>query len=64
MKRTVWSAGGCDSWYLDAHGKNTTLWPRSTLDFRRRLASFDAAAYTLTPRRPRRHAGHREDVTA
>ena len=37
MKRTVWSAGGCDSWYLDAHGKNTTLWPRSTIDFRRRL---------------------------
>ena len=48
MKRTVWSVGGCDSWYLDAHGKNTTLWPRSTLTFRRRLASFDAEAYTLT----------------
>ena len=48
MKRTVWSAGGCDSWYLDEHGKNTTLWPYSTIDFRRRLASFDADAYTLT----------------
>ena len=48
MKRTVWSAGGCDSWYLDSHGKNTTLWPYSTIDFRRRLASFDADAYTLT----------------
>ena len=48
MKRTVWSVGGCDSWYLDAHGKNTTLWPRSTIDFRRRLASFDASAYTLS----------------
>ncbi len=61
MKRTVWSAGGCDSWYLDAHGKNTTLWPYSTIDFRRRLASFDADAYTLTP------AGSpalREDVSA
>ena len=61
MKRTVWSAGGCDSWYLDAHGRNTTLWPYSTIDFRRRLASFDADAYTLTP------AGSpalREDVNA
>ena len=48
MKRTVWSAGGCDSWYLDSHGKNTTLWPYSTLEFRRRLASFDTDAYTLT----------------
>jgi len=26
MKRTVW-ASGCKSWYLDARGKNTTLWP-------------------------------------
>ena len=57
MKRTVWSAGGCDSWYLDAHGKNTTLWPHSTLDFRRRLASFDADAYTLTTRRRAPRAG-------
>ncbi len=26
MKGTVW-ASGCKSWYLDANGKNTTLWP-------------------------------------
>ena len=25
------------SWYLDDTGRNTTLWPRSTWDFRRRL---------------------------
>ena len=49
MKRTVWSTGGCASWYLDAHGRNTTLWPRTTFDFRRRLASFDAEAYRETP---------------
>ena len=62
MKRTVWSAGGCDSWYLDSHGKNTTLWPRSTIDFRRRLASFDADAYTLTT--AAKPAATREDVSA
>ena len=49
MGRTVWTTGGCQSWYLDAHGRNTTLWPRSTVDFRRRLASFDADAYQETP---------------
>jgi cation diffusion facilitator CzcD-associated flavoprotein CzcO len=49
MGRTVWTTGGCQSWYLDAHGRNTTLWPRSTFDFRRRLASFDANAYQETP---------------
>jgi hypothetical protein len=62
MARTVWSVGGCDSWYLDAHGKNTTLWPRSTVDFRRRLASFDPDAYTLTT--APKHVADREDVTA
>ena len=30
MARTVWSTGGCASWYLDEHGRNTTLWPRTT----------------------------------
>jgi cation diffusion facilitator CzcD-associated flavoprotein CzcO len=23
---SVWNTGGCSSWYLDAHGKNTVLW--------------------------------------
>ena len=49
MKRTVWSAGGCSSWYLNAHGKNTTLWPRTTFAFRRLLARFDAENYDLEP---------------
>jgi cyclohexanone monooxygenase len=49
MGRTVWTTGGCDSWYLDAHGRNTTLWPRSTVDFRRRLSTFDVDAYVSTP---------------
>jgi len=37
MARTVWSTGGCSSWYLDRHGRNTTLWPGFTFAFRRRL---------------------------
>jgi cyclohexanone monooxygenase len=49
MRRTVWSTGGCSSWYLDAHGKNTTLWPRATFTFRRLLARFDAENYDLEP---------------
>lgn len=47
MKRTVWTRGGCDSWYLDEHGRNTTLWPKSTFTFRRELARFDADAYDV-----------------
>jgi cyclohexanone monooxygenase len=51
MKRTVWTTGGCSSWYLDEHGNNPTLWPRSTVTFRRELASFDADAYAVTSRK-------------
>ncbi|GAB2875031.1 flavin-containing monooxygenase [Nocardioides pacificus] len=47
MKRTVWSAGGCASWYLDDHGRNVTLWPKSTFTFRRQLTRFDVEAYDV-----------------
>ena len=47
MGRTVWTTGGCASWYLDARGRNTTLWPGSTWGFRRRTARFDPAAYRV-----------------
>ena len=47
MRRTVWSSGGCASWYLDEHGRNTTLWPRATFTFRRLLSRFDADAYEV-----------------
>ena len=48
MKRTVWNTGGCSSWYLDAHGKNTVLWPRATFTFRQALGEFDIAAYDVS----------------
>jgi cation diffusion facilitator CzcD-associated flavoprotein CzcO len=40
MEGTVWVAGGCQSWYLDSTGRNSTLWPRPTWSFRRRLERF------------------------
>ncbi|MDT4939051.1 MAG: hypothetical protein QOG80_2722 [Pseudonocardiales bacterium] len=48
MKQTVWSRGGCASWYLDAHGNNTTLWPSFTFRFRHLTRTFDLAAYHTT----------------
>jgi len=44
---TVWSTGGCASWYLDASGRNRTLWPGSTATFRRRTRRIDPAAHEL-----------------
>jgi cyclohexanone monooxygenase len=48
MKQTIWSTGGCSSWYLDDHGRNTTLWPGFTFTFRQMTRKFDLAAYDTT----------------
>jgi cation diffusion facilitator CzcD-associated flavoprotein CzcO len=45
MRGTVWNTGGCASWYLDAEGRNTTLWPDFTWKFRQRTRRFDAEHY-------------------
>jgi cation diffusion facilitator CzcD-associated flavoprotein CzcO len=45
MQRTVWNTGGCASWYLDAEGRNTTLWPDFTFKFRQHTRRFDAENY-------------------
>jgi hypothetical protein len=40
MEGSVWTAGGCQSWYLDETGRNSTLWPQTVRRFERRLARF------------------------
>ena len=47
LKETVWTAGGCESWYIDAKGRCTTIWPDFTWRFRRRTRRFDAESYLL-----------------
>jgi cation diffusion facilitator CzcD-associated flavoprotein CzcO len=49
MRRTVWSTGGCKSWYLSPDGRNTTLWPDFTFRFRRRTRRFDLERYRTWP---------------
>jgi hypothetical protein len=46
---SVWMTGGCASWYLDAHGNNTTLWPDFTFRFRKQTKRFDVDAYETSP---------------
>jgi hypothetical protein len=48
-RRTVWLAGGCNSWYVDDKGHNTTIWPSFTFTFRRRTRRLDLDEYTLRP---------------
>jgi cation diffusion facilitator CzcD-associated flavoprotein CzcO len=47
MRPTVWMTG-CASWYLDAGGRNTALWPGFTWEYRWRTRRFDPAAYRLS----------------
>jgi cation diffusion facilitator CzcD-associated flavoprotein CzcO len=58
MEGTVWTTGGCASWYLDSQGRNTTLWPGFTFRFRELTKAFDREHYAL------RTAPVREEVAA
>jgi len=51
MVGTVWSSG-CASWYIDAAGRNSTLWPDWTWRYRQRTARFDAERYRFLPPAP------------
>jgi cation diffusion facilitator CzcD-associated flavoprotein CzcO len=45
LATTVWNTGGCQSWYLDKNGRNTTIWPDFTFKFAKRLKRFDVESY-------------------
>ena len=49
MGPTVWNTGGCKSWYLNAAGRNPTLWPASTLRFRRQTRRVNEHEYVRVP---------------
>jgi cation diffusion facilitator CzcD-associated flavoprotein CzcO len=55
MQGTVWTSG-CASWYLDAGGANSTLWPGFTAEYRWRTHRFDPANYLLTARKAERES--------
>ncbi|MET9569743.1 flavin-containing monooxygenase [Streptomyces virginiae] len=60
MERTVWNTGGCTSWYLDENGRNTTVWPGTTGEFRRETRTVDLAEYEVVRVRGR----ERDRITA
>jgi cation diffusion facilitator CzcD-associated flavoprotein CzcO len=54
MARTVWATGGCVSWYLNAAGRNPTLWPGSIREFRRATRRVDLSEYDILQTLPAR----------
>ncbi|GAB2934878.1 NAD(P)/FAD-dependent oxidoreductase [Rhodococcus aerolatus] len=53
LRRTVWNAGGCASWYFDKTGRNSAMWPTFTWRFRRATRRFDVESYRTAARRTR-----------
>ncbi len=41
---TVWTSG-CQSWYLDQHGRNTTLWPGLVTQYQQLMGKWAAEDY-------------------
>jgi cation diffusion facilitator CzcD-associated flavoprotein CzcO len=57
LKGTVWNAGRCASWYLDANGDNPVMWPDFTFRFRWLTRKFQLEAYDTRPARQLAAAG-------
>ena len=47
-RRTVWVAGGCDSWYLDQFGRNRVLWPGTVPEYERATRHTEMVDYEFT----------------
>nr|WP_281381163.1 NAD(P)/FAD-dependent oxidoreductase [Methylobacterium brachythecii] len=45
MADSIWTRGGCRSWYLDGAGRNRTLWPGSVMAYRRSVMRMKPADY-------------------
>ena len=46
---TVWSVGGCKSWYQDASGMASVTWPAPTREYRRATRRFDPPPTSCAP---------------
>lgn len=49
LPSTVWGTG-CSSWYLNAEGANTTIWPDFTFAYRKATRRFDPRDHRISTR--------------
>lgn len=57
IAKSVW-ASGCMSWYLDARGKNSTVWPGFTFEFWARTRSVREDDYEFVSHSAAVHSSH------
>ena len=62
LRDAVWSRGTCQSWYLDSHGRNITLWPGATWQFRNELTELRLDEYEFAA--PEQPAAAENRITA
>ncbi|CAM4215178.1 NAD(P)/FAD-dependent oxidoreductase [Nocardia ninae] len=65
LSRSVWNTGGCQSWYLDEHGNNRTLWSGLTWQYWLQTRRLDPAEYEFigpAPSSPTRRTVVLEDI--
>jgi cation diffusion facilitator CzcD-associated flavoprotein CzcO len=45
LQSTVWTQGGCKSWYMDENGRNTTVWPGLVYQYQLQTRKADIGDY-------------------
>jgi len=45
LAKTIWQVGGCASWYRDANGRITTVWPGTVKEFQKTARSADLSDF-------------------
>ena len=47
LQTTVWNKGGCQSYFIDRNGRNSTVWPWTTFKLRERMKRFNLNEYWI-----------------
>ena len=47
LQTTVWNKGGCQSYFIDRNGRNSTVWPWTTFKLRERMKRFNLKEYWI-----------------
>ena len=64
MEGTVWVAGGCESWYLDETGRNSSIWPGFTFRYAQAASRIIESDYEWRRLNTQPKAGHRIQAAA
>jgi quinol monooxygenase YgiN len=47
LQTTVWNKGGCQSYFIDRNGRNSTVWPWTTFKLREKMKRFNLREYRV-----------------